>query len=155
MKKILTILLAAAVMICTPMSIFADTDFNEVAQDAETTPDVILKANAASKYTVKLPKEVNVSATEKTFKVYAYGDLDGAYEISVQPGAGEHALKDDADIKADVALTISADKTLAVDEIATDDYNDECITFTVEHAQLLAGSYTYSLPIVISLVPAN
>lgn len=154
MKKLLTILLAAAVMICTPMSIFAD-DFNEVAQDDLTTPDVILKANASSKYTVKLPKEVNVSANEKTFKVYAYGDLDGAYEISVQPGEGEHALKDDAGVKDDVALTISADKTLTIEEIGTEDYNDSCITFTVEHADLLAGSYTYSLPIVISLVDAN
>ena len=157
MRKFLKALLAlTTVLTLVPTAVFADENIVEKPSDSNNTQGSIeLYATKASSYSVKLPKSVDVSNDEVTFKVFAFGDIDAATELKVDKGTGTHALKDEANGKTDIDLTISVDKTFKYDDLGSDFAQDKFITFTITHNPILAGTYKYDLPIVISLVTAQ
>ena len=148
MKKLFT-LLFATLMVLLPTGVFADEQ--EVVSDSAT---VQLTASKASSYKVKLPQTVDVSNNSTTFNVYAKGDIAFNQKITVSVGEGDHILKDilvDSLKQVDLTVNVSNGdflfETLGVDNYSQEKY----ATFTVTHDTLSAGSYAYSLPIVIEL----
>ena len=150
MKKILTILMLAALVLASPANIFAEDQ--ELNQDS-TSGTVKLTAEKASTYTVKLPTSVDVSATSATFTAYIKGDVDGAKKLVIAEDTnnGTNVLKNNAVAGRNVDLTISVDKSINGSDI-TSEYTSDGIVITVSHAAIAAGTYTCDLPLTISLV---
>jgi hypothetical protein len=149
MKKILTILMLAALVLASPANIFAEDQ--ELTQNT-TSGTVQLTASKASTYTVKLPTSVDVSANSATFTAYIKGDVDGAKKLVIaeDKSKGTNVLKNNAVTGRDVDLTISVDKSIDGSDI-TSEYASTGITITVSHADIAAGTYTCDLPLTISL----
>lgn len=149
MKKILTILMLAALVLASPANIFADQELNQNS----TSGTVQLTASKASTYTVKLPTSVDVSADSATFKAFIKGDVDGAKKVVIaeDTSKGTNILKNNAIDGRDVDLTISVDKAINGADI-TSEYTEDGITITVSHETIAAGTYTCNLPLTISLV---
>ena len=152
MKKILTTLMAAALIIgCPVASIFAEeTEIEDIVTSKKGT--VNLTATKASSYSIQLPVSVDVSSGIATITLKAKGDVDSAYKIVVTEEDGAtNKLVD----KADSNNTVDIDVTMgdAIDGAdVTDAYLDTVKTeITVEHDGLTAGSYSYDLPLVIAL----
>ena len=150
MKKILTILMLAALVLASPANIFAEDQ--ELNQDS-TSGTVKLTAEKASTYTVKLPTSVDVSANSATFTAYIKGDVDGAKKLVIaeDTNKGTNVLKNNAVTGRNVDLTISVDKSINGSDI-TSEYTSDGIVITVSHAAIAAGTYTCDLPLTISLV---
>ncbi|MBQ9424520.1 MAG: hypothetical protein IJU42_01080 [Erysipelotrichaceae bacterium] len=156
MKKILTLLFVSMLMIAMPSTVFADQNDNEVTGESAT---VELYAAVASQYTVKLPLRVDVSATSTTFNVFAKGSIAADKQLSVSVGSGTHTLADTINgSNRSYALTLNVSGgTFAADTLEAN-YSDSIKSvFTVTHAALAAGNYSYNLPIVIALenIPAD
>jgi len=151
MKKLLTILLAAAMLVVAPATIFADeTNVQELGED-DASGTIELEATISSSYTLKLPLKVDVSETSSTCDIYAKGDVDGSKTIVIsEDNAGENVLEDGADLKTDKTLTITFGSGISGADI-TSEYGDAKETITIVHDALEAGSWTCSLPILISL----
>ena len=152
MKKILTILMLAALVLASPANIFADEATEQELSQESTGGTVKLTASKASTYTVKLPKSVDVSANSATFTAYIKGDVDGAKKIVIaeDKSNGTNVLENNAVTGRNVDLTISVDKSINGNEI-TSEYASTGITITVSHADIAAGTYTCDLPLTISL----
>ena len=157
MKKILTVLLVAAMMIATPAGIFADekpakTDNDQELESNPTAGTVKLVATAASSYTLMFPKQVDVSTSGATANIFAKGDVDGNKVIVIaEKDKGTHVLKDGANLKADVGVSVAFGSGIAGSLIKSDYDNAAKETMTVTHTGLLAGSWSCDLPIVISV----
>ena len=153
MKKILTILMLAALVLASPANIFADEATEQELSQESTGGTVKLTASKASTYTVKLPKSVDVSANSATFTAYIKGDVDGAKKIVIaeDKSNGTNVLENNAVTGRNVDLTISVDKSINGSDISSE-YTSDGITITVSHAAIAAGTYTCDLPLTISLV---
>ena len=150
MKKILTTLLTAAMIVATPAAIFADEDPQEL--ENPSTGTIKLIASKTSSYTVKLPKVVDVSDNEKVINIYAKGDVDASKKIMVVESSDEtHYLKDDAGKKTKKKLTVTAGNGILGSDVGEDYNNDKYTTLTITHDDIAAGSWTCNLPIVIRL----
>jgi len=151
MKKLLTILLAAAMLVVAPATIFADEDNIQELGTDDASGTIELEATISSSYTLKLPLKVDVSSNSSTCDIYAKGDVDGSKTIVIsEDNAGENVLEDGADLKADKALTVTFGTGIAGSDI-TSDYGSAKETITIVHDTLQAGSWTCSLPILIKL----
>lgn len=152
MKKILTVLMAAALLIACPISnVFADeTQIENITNNTEGS--VLLKATKASSYSVQLPVSIDVSSGSGTITIKAKGDVDSAYEIVVTEKAdATNQLVDDADANNTVDITVDLGDAISGASV-TANYTDNAKTeIAVSHNGLTAGSYSYNLPIVISL----
>ena len=156
MKKILTIALSLLLMVIVPTGLFAEevtvnsTTHNELTE----TGNVSLYANITSSYSVLVPKTVDVSNNEKTFSVFAKGDLDPTKQLQVNYQSGSYVLSNNAQIDAheNVPLTISVSNNIfTVNDLSSVYNSDKYATFTISHGTLKAGAYTATLPIVISI----
>ncbi len=154
MKKILTALFVTLLMICMPANLFADQNDNEVTGDEAS---VELYALVASQYTVKLPLRVDVAATSTTFNVYAKGSIAADKQLDVTCGNGTHALADvTTGSSRSAALTINVSGGTFAANALEANYSDSIKSvFTVTHAALAAGNYSYELPVVIALNSAQ
>lgn len=153
MKKILTVLLSAAMVVAAPASIFAD-EFQQIENNVNEGT-ILLEASKASSYTVKLPTKVNVSNDSTTFNIYAKGDVDGSKMVVVEAQAGDHYIKDDAKLKADKKLTITAGDGIKGEFIGEDYDLEKGTTMTLVHDPIEAGSWNGELPILIKLSPVQ
>lgn len=162
MKKILTVLLAAAMCIVAPSAIFADTEteyeFTPATDSTETSGNVELKADIVSTYTVKLPKVINVAEDNKTVDILAKGDVDGSKKIVIsESNAGNNTLNDLSNKNTAVALSISFGTGIEGKNIEAT-YGNAKDTMTISHGALKAGAWKCTLPILIKLqdiTPAN
>ena len=154
MKKIITLLFVSLLSLCIPANIFADENDNEVTGEQAS---VILYANIASAYTVKLPLRVDVREETTSFDVFAKGSIAADKKLDVVSTEGAHVLRDNTiGSSREYPLTVSAINTSFAADLLADVYKDDLkATFTVNHAALAAGDYSYTLPIVISLNNAN
>lgn len=157
MKKILTVLLAAAMVATVPTSIFADElgdNEKEIATGAtlaDLNGTIDLEAVMVSAYTVKLPKKLDVKAKSVTCDIYAKGDVDGSKKIVItEDNAGQNKLADTAGVKTDVDLTVSFGTGIEGKDIESD-YNTAKETMTIAHGDLAAATWKCELPIVIKL----
>lgn len=150
MKKILTVLFVSLMALCMPANIFAEEGTNEVSGEEAS---VELYATIASQYTVKLPARVDVSPVNKTFNVFAKGSIAADKKLDITVGQGTHTLHDlTAGSNRDVALNITVSDGSFAADILPENYEDQIKSiFTVTHAALAAGNYSYQLPIVIAL----
>ena len=159
MKKILTVLLTTAMMIGAPSAIFADEQtIASNAQTEDATGTVLLEASKVSSYTVKLPKTVNVSQDTTSFNIYAKGDVDGSKMVVIAEADGDHYIKDNAKLKADKKLTVTAGAGIKGADIKNDAYDEtKGTTMTIVHNAIEAGTWAGELPIVIKLaaIPAE
>lgn len=149
MKKLLAILMTAALILELPVAnILAEQELSEA--DSEGTVELV--ASKASSYSIKLPIQVDVSATSTTFKAYVKGDVDGSKKIVIaeDKSAGDNYLKDEANLKPDVPLEITIDKAMNGEDIQAD-YTSDGITFTVLHDPIDAGNFKCNLPLTITL----
>ena len=156
MKKILTITLTLLLMLIVPTGLFADevTVNTNTQNELTETGNVSLYASITSTYSLLVPKTVEVSNNEKTFNVYAKGDLDPTKQLEVNYQSGTYALSNTAqsDAHENVSLNISvANNTFTVTDLTGTYNSDKYTTFTISHASLKAGSYNATLPITISL----
>ena len=151
MKKYLTVLFVAMMMVILPANIFAEEGMNEVTDDSAT---VELEAIKASSYKVKLPKKVDVSETSKTFNVFTAGDIAASEELVISYDSTSTIYLQDVvsgSDKANVALGINAaDGTFHSDDLNVD-YGDAKAVFTITHGALQAGKYAAVLPVTITL----
>lgn len=152
MKKILTTLLAAAMLIAAPSAIFAD-EYQDLK--GAQTATVKLKATIASSFYVRLPKEVSVEQATTRFTILAKGDVDAAKQIVfseyIKEGDDCNYIADESNKNEPVEITVTpGDPIKGVDVGA--DYNDQKgSTMKVFHDKLNAGTWSCQLPIVISL----
>lgn len=153
MKKYLTILLAAAMMLVAPAGVFAD-ELQELNENP-TEGTIKLIANKTSSYTVKLPKVLDVSSDSTTFDIQAKGDVDGAMVLVVEKDTGDHALVDASGKNEDIALTITDGSGISGKVIEAEYVDTAKDSMTIEHAAITAGDWSYELPIVIRLAEAE
>ncbi|MBQ1483098.1 MAG: hypothetical protein IIZ28_05955 [Erysipelotrichaceae bacterium] len=154
MKKIITLLFVSLLTLCMPANLFAEEDVTEVSGEQAS---VTLYANIGSQYFVKLPRRVDVKNVNTSFDVFAKGSIAANKKLDVTAGTGEHILRDNtAGSSRSYPLNVSATGTsFAADLLAEEYQNDLKAVFTVTHAALSAGDYSYDLPIVIALNEAN
>ena len=152
MKKILTVLLAAAMMVITPVGVFADENVNEITPTAGADGEgtVKLKADIVSNYTVKLPKVVDVTNKSTTVDIYAKGDVDGGMKIVFSENTGTHQLADASSKNTAKDITVSFGNGINGSSIQAS-YSTAKDTMTIGHGDLPAGSWSCDLPIVIKL----
>ncbi|MDO5332261.1 MAG: hypothetical protein Q4E99_06230 [Bacillota bacterium] len=153
MKKILTALLAAAMLVVAPATLFAEQEDPNQELETPSSGSIELFATVASSYTLKLPKKVDVSELSTEIKIYAKGDVDAGKKIMVKEKdeTGGHSLVDKASKKQAKALTVTAGGGINGGDVGAS-YNDEkYTTLTVVHGNLDAAEWTCNLPIVISL----
>ena len=154
MKKIVTVLLAAAMCIVAPAAIFAD-EFNQyepVEGKTDSEGSVELKAEITSTYTVKLPKVVDVKADSTDVVIQAKGDVDGSKKIVFsQKNAANDKLADESGKNTAEDLTITFGTGIAGSSIKADYASDVKETMNITHAKLKAGSWKYTLPLLIKL----
>ena len=154
MKKIITLLFLSLLTFCVPANIFADEEVNEVSGEQAS---VTLYANIASQYSVKLPRRVDVRNEITDFNVFAKGSIAADKKLDVTAAQGQHVLNDNiAGSTRSYPLNVSATGTSFAADLLTDEYQDNLkAVFTITHAALSAGDYTYELPIVIALNDIN
>lgn len=149
MKKILTVLLATAMIAALPANVFAD---ELELTNASTTGTITLSATKASSYTVKLPKVVDVSSLSTGIDIFAKGDVDGSKKLAIEEtDAGENYLKDEAGIKQDKLLSVTA-AYVNGEDITSDYGQSKNATLVVAHEELDAGAWKCELPILIRLL---
>ena len=139
---------------CVPANIFADEGITEVTgEDAS----VVLYATIPSHYTVKLPARVDVTAVSTEFDVFAKGSIAADKKLDVVVAQGEHTLRDNTTGSSrSYPLTVSVtDGSFAAADLQNDYQDDLKSLFTIGHAELMAGDYTYNLPILIALNDIN
>lgn len=162
MKKLMTAVLAACMVIAIPSTIFADEvqDVPQVVdQDSQEETSVKLYAEVGSTYAVRLPEKVDVETSPKGFDVEAKGDISSTEKLSVS--FPETATLVDtntgASKKDDIDLTISNNShDFAYDDLK-DDY-DENVKFTVSVSHddaVTAGTWEVDLPVTITLASAE
>lgn len=152
MKKILTCIMAGALLFALPIAnVFADeTELKDIVDSKEGT--VLLTAHKASAYSIQLPVSVDVSTSGAKIALKAKGDVDSAYKIVVTEKAGAtNKLVDTADDNNTVDITVDMGDPI-LGSVVTDQYGDTAKTeITITHNGITAGTYSYDLPIVISL----
>ena len=158
MKKILTVLLTAAMFICGPANgLFAEEQVLNNANDSaeEITGEIELEAIIASTYYVQLPKKVNVANKETTINIYARGDVDGDKELVILEDKTTdvtHSLVDEGGKNSDVLLTITSGAAIKGKDIKTNEYDlTKGTTMLITHGDINAGKWTCDLPIIIKL----
>ena len=149
MKKIITLLFVSLVALL-PCNLFAEEGVNEVNGDEAS---VVLYANIASQYTVKLPARVDVRNETTTFNVFAKGSIAADKKLDITCPDGTHTLTDQTiGSSRSYPLTVNvADGSFAADALQLDYRDDLKSVFTVSHAALMAGDYIYNMPVLISL----
>lgn len=156
MKKILTVLLAIAMITTTSTGIFAEENEQEIATGAtlaDLSGKINLEAIKASSYTVKLPKKVDVSNNSTTFDILAKGDVDASKKIVIVEGnQGQNKLTDQAAVgaKTAVSLTVSFNGGILGKDIQAA-YGTAKDTVTITHSDLAAATWKCELPITIKL----
>ena len=159
MKKVLTVLLTAAMCAIAPAAIFAETPepdptINEFTPETDTTQvdgSVDLEAEIVSTYTVKLPKVIDVNSESTTVDIFAKGDVDGSKKIVIsEKNAGSNSLADLSGKNQAKALTIGFGTGIEGKNILAD-YSTAKEVMTIAHSKLVAGSWKCNLPILIKL----
>ena len=118
MKKILTVLLTAAMFFTGVTCVFAEEqEFTPATAQTQVNGSVDLVAEVVSTYTIKLPKEIDVTNEEVSVDILAKGDVDGAKKIVIsESNAGQNKLADLANKNEAETLTkagkIKKDKPL-------------------------------------------
>lgn len=153
MKKLLIALLTATMVITAPACIFAETPneqelTTDAAADLEGT--IKLEATIVSQYKLKFPLKVDVKEEETTVDIYACGDVDGSKTIVISKKNDSNALVNtDKSLSEDVSVSFGEGISgLDIEE----DYGDAKETMTLSHDALVAGYWSYDLPILIKLV---
>ena len=149
MKKILTVLLASAMMFVAPAGVFAD-ELQELEENP-TEGTIQLVASKTSSYTVKLPKVLDVSDDSTTFDIQAKGDVDGAMKVVVEKATGDHLLADNSGKNEAKVLTITNGNGIAGSVIEENYAEAAKDSMTIVHDSISAGDWSYELPIVIRL----
>lgn len=153
MKKILTVLCSVGLLMAMPVNVFAD----EYEVKADGTKNVDLVANATSSYTVKIPKQVDVSDGDEDLTILAKGDIASDEKIAISYDDSNCALKDTSEAttkQEDVALTISFVDDVCdflFDDIKGDFANNSKVVINIKHGGIPAGSFAAVLPITIAL----
>lgn len=152
MKKILTVLLTAAMFFTGVTCVFAEEqEFTPATAQTQVNGSVDLVAEVVSTYTIKLPKEIDVTNEEVSVDILAKGDVDGAKKIVIsESNAGQNKLADLANKNEAEALTITFGSGIEGKDIAAA-YGTAKDTMTISHAALKAGSWKCVLPILIKL----
>lgn len=152
MKKILTVLLTAAMFFTGVTCVFAEEqEFTPATAQTQVNGSVDLVAEVASTYTIKLPKEIDVTNEEVSVDILAKGDVDGAKKIVIsESNAGQNKLADLANKNEAEALTITFGSGIEGKDIDAA-YGTAKDTMTISHATLKAGSWKCVLPILIKL----
>ena len=152
MKKILKVFMIAALVISCPIAnVFADeTEITDIVNSDEGT--VLLTATKASSYSIQLPVSVDVSTSGAKVTLKAKGDVDSAYKIVVTEKAdAANKLVDAADPTNTVDIGVTMGDAINGSTV-TSAYSDTAKTeITITHGGLTAGTYSYELPLVISL----
>ena len=152
MKKLLTCIMAGALLFALPIAnVFADeTELENIVDSTEGT--VKLTATKASAYSVQLPVSVDVSTSGAKITIKAKGDVDSAYQIVVTEKAdATNKLVDAADENNTVDIGVTMGDPI-LGSAVTNQYADTAKTeITITHSGITAGSYSYDLPLVISL----
>lgn len=152
MKKIFKVLMIATLVIGCPIAnVFADE--NEVTNIVNSSEgEVPLTATQASSYSILLPTSVDVSTSGAKVVVKAKGDVDSAYKIVVTEKAdATNKLVDNADSTNTVDIIVTTGDPISGSAVGSA-YSDTVKTeITITHNGLTAGSYSYELPLVISL----
>lgn len=156
MKKILTFLFVSILTFCLQATVFAEEGNTEVSDGSQGT--VELFAQIASRYTVKLPRRVDVGSNSTTFNIFAKGSIAANQQLDVTyDDSSEHKLEDQTvgSTRSYPLNIVVNDGSFAADQL-TDLYQDALkATFTVTHTSLMAGNYRCDLPILISLHNAS
>ena len=151
MKKLFTILCAAALLLAAPMTVFAE----DVEVHEPGTTNVQLTASATSTYSVKIPQVVDVTALSTTLTVYAKGDIAANEQLSISyNGAGLQLVdQTNGSNKANIDLSFAGDAALLNwDDIDDPEYiNNDSMVVTITHAAISSGVWSATLPIVIAL----
>lgn len=152
MKKILTVLLTAAMLFTGVTCVFAEEqEFTPATAQTQVNGSVDLVAEVVSTYTIKLPKEIDVTNEEVSVDILAKGDVDGAKKIVIsESNAGQNKLADLANKNEAETLTITFGSGIEGKDIAAA-YGTAKDTMTISHAALKAGSWKCVLPILIKL----
>lgn len=152
MKKVLTMLLVAAMVIVAPASVFAEeNELSPATSQTEVTGSVDLVANIVSTYTIKLPKQIDVSGLSTSVDIFAKGDVDGSKKIVIsETNAGQNKIADLANKNTAEALTVGFGSGIEGKDIDAS-YGTAKDTMTITHAALKAGSWKCVLPILIKL----
>ena len=148
MKKVLTTLLATAMLLSVPVAIFAD-------EENPTSGQVDLIATVGSSYYLLIPTNVDVTAASSTFDIKVKGDVDSGKKVIIVEDKGTEGntinyLVDNADDDNKYALTSSVSGVINGADVPSE-YGDALITFTLTHDTLAAGVYSCTFPIKISL----
>lgn len=153
MKKLLTTLLAMAMIIATPACIFADEDpVKELQETEQASANITLTATKASSYKVKLPKTLDVSKSTTTFAIQAQGDVDGEYELAFEEtNAGTNVLSDVSGRVNPLTLTVEVGNAIAGKDIAAAYNAEKASSMTITHTGISAGTWAGTLPILIKL----
>lgn len=158
MKKSLTILCALLMMVTSFASVFADETPGDQEFIVSTPQDVNVKlyAQVASSYSVKIPKEFDVTATNTSLVIYAKGDITANERLSISYTNSNIALSETAtntaDKHADVPLTLTGDAVnLKWNQIDKDYLQNSNLSINIQHAALTAGYWSTNLPITIAL----
>lgn len=162
MKKLMTAVLAACMIISIPSTIFADEvqDVPQVVdQDSQEETSVKLYAEVGSTYAVRLPEKVDVETSPKGFDVEAKGDISSTEKLSVSfPETATLAdTNTGANKKDDIELTISNNShDFAYDDLKADYDTDVKFTVSVSHeSDITAGIWEVDLPVTIALASAE
>jgi len=156
MKKLLTVLMIGLMLVVMPTtSVFAEQATDQELEITDSTEGTIaLTASKASSYCMQFPLSANVTTSGEKITLKAKGDVDSAYKIVVTEKTGAtNTLVDDADSNNTVAINVAFGDAI-LGSTVTNNYSDTVKTdITVTHNGITnAGSYSYNLPIVISLV---
>ena len=153
MKKVLIAFLAAAMFLVAPASIFADEP-NEQTLQTQTAEDlegsIKLEATIVSSYTLKFPLKVDVAEKNVTVDIFAKGDVDGAKKIVISKKNDSNSLVNVEKNKTEPVSVSFGTGILGTD--IEDDYSQAKETMTITHNGLIAGYWSYDLPILIKLV---
>lgn len=157
MKKILTALLAVAMVTTASTGVFANElgDNEQEVKTGVTLADlngtIDLEAIMVSSYTIKLPKKLNVNEKTVTCDIQAKGDVDGSKKIVIEEvNKGQNKLLDDANTKQAVSLSVSFGDGIEGGTIKAD-YDTAKEVMTITHGDLEAATWKCQLPIVIKL----
>ena len=154
MKKIFKVFMIAALVISCPIAnVFADETETEIENIVNSDEgSVLLTAKKASSYSIQLPVSVDVSTSGAKVILKAKGDVDSAYKIVVaEKENATNKLVDAADPTNTVDITVTMGDAINGSAVGAA-YADTAKTeITIAHDGLTAGTYSYELPLVISL----
>jgi len=149
MKKIATLLFVSLLLVVLPANIFAED------QEVNTDTTVTLTAAKVSTYTVKLPRSFDVSNNSSSFDVFVKGDISSDKELTITC-TQNHSMADVVTgSNRTVALTVAVSNgTFGYSELPAA-YSNVKASITISHDTIPAGSYSYNLPVAISLADAT